>query len=170
MLFEFFINLRRNKNSWCSYLTHKGYSTNIVGWLNDFTLGSDTSYLPLLGPSFLSTNGNNHTYPVGSWCRLRWKAFSRKGLLWIQDTRMEEVANLGIQLCPSDTSSDKANFPRQCPTSLHSDLPWNACPPLQSGCLISAPTCRLSQLCALVTARLLPWNEFLGLARFDNPF
>ena len=34
----------------------------IVGWSKDFALGPDTSDLPLLGPGFLSANGDNHPY------------------------------------------------------------------------------------------------------------
>lgn len=136
---NFFINLRRNKNSWCSYLTHKGYSTNIVGWLNDFTLGSDTSYLPLLGPSFLSTNGNNHTYPVGSWCRLRWKAFQGKACC--------EYKTLGWRRWPTLASS----CAHQIPAVTRQIFQGNAQPP---SILISPGTHVL--LCSQVVLSALP--------------
>lgn len=48
---------------------HTGPATQQVflGWLSDFALGPDADDLPLLGPRFLSTDGNNLICSVGWW-------------------------------------------------------------------------------------------------------
>lgn len=62
VLFENVVKYKRDRDSWTSHVTHRGCSTSICGMVEGFALGPDTSDLPLLGPAFLSANGDNHPY------------------------------------------------------------------------------------------------------------
>lgn len=141
VLFENVMKYKRDRDSWSSHVTHRGCSTSICGMVEGFALGPDTSGLPLLGPAFLSANGDNHPYSTAG---------------------MEAVPPLAsIWASQKPTGDLRQTFQGTAQPPSARISPGTHILPFDQAALSAFPRPRLSQLCTWVDARPL-WNKCPG--------